>query len=317
MRSDRERSVGKLFSGKGERMRVLSFGSLNIDTVYHVDHIVMPGETISSTGIDVNCGGKGLNQSIALARAGAVVWHAGLIGEDGAFLIEALQDAGVETELIGKTSGKSGNALIQVDSGGQNSIVLFGGANQKVGEAYIRKVLSHFEAGDVLLIQNEISSLSTLIALASKKRMLICFNPSPMEEKLSRFDYSDISMLFVNEVEGGQITGKKDPQEIMSALEKRFPRTKIVLTLGGDGAMFSAGPGTKRIIQKAWSVQAVDTTAAGDTFTGYFITEYYEHGSAEEALRVASAASAIAVSRPGASVSIPGKKETMEWMRNH
>ena len=295
-------------------MKILSFGSLNIDTVYHVDHIVMPGETISSTGIDVNCGGKGLNQSIALSRAGARVWHAGMVGDDGAMLLEALEEAGVNTSLIRKVDGKSGNALIQVDAGGQNSIVLFGGANRRIDEAYIREVLEHFDEGDILLIQNEISSLDILTDLAAKKGMKICFNPSPMEEYLQSFDYSSIDLLFVNEVEGGQITGKSRAEEIMEILEEHFPQTKVVLTLGSDGAVFSGGK--QRISMPAFRVQAVDTTAAGDTFTGYFITHYYGGNSPEEALRIAGAASAIAVSRPGASVSIPGKEETIEWLKN-
>lgn len=295
-------------------MKVLSFGSLNIDTVYHVDHIVMPGETISSTGIDVNCGGKGLNQSIALARAGVDVWHAGLVGEDGGMLLRALEDAGVHTELVERIDGRSGNALIQVDAGGQNSIVLFGGANRRVDEACIRRVLSHAEEGDILLIQNEISSLDTLVRLAAEKGMRICFNPSPMEDSLRGFDYSAIDLLFVNEVEGAQITGRSQAEEIMDALEERFPQTKVVLTLGSEGAMFSGGG--RRVFVPAHRVHAVDTTAAGDTFTGYFIAGYYfyKEGAAEDALKTASAASAIAVSRPGASVSVPTRQETLEWI---
>ena len=300
---------------KGRKnMKILSFGSLNIDTVYHVDHIVMPGETISSSGIDVNCGGKGLNQSIALSRAGAQVWHAGMVGDDGAMLLKALEEAGVNTSLIRRVDVKSGNALIQVDAGGQNSIVLFGGANRRIDEAYIREVLEHFDEGDVLLIQNEISSLDILVNLAAKKGMKICFNPSPMEEQLKSFDYSAIDLLFVNEVEGGQITGKSEAEEIIRCLEEHFPQTKVVLTLGSEGAVFSCGG--ERTTVPAFRVQSVDTTAAGDTFTGYFITLYYEGSSPEEALRKASAASAIAVSRPGASVSIPGREEMLKWLES-
>ena len=135
-----------------------------------------------------------------------------------------------------------------------------------------------------------------------------------MDEKLRDFDYSAIDLLFLNEVEGEQITGKKDAQDIMGALEERFPGTKTVLTLGSEGAMFSDGRGGERITEKAWRVDAVDTTAAGDTFTGYFISEYYRSFHAQEALRIAGAASAIAVSRPGASVSIPSKEETLQWL---
>lgn len=294
------------------KMRVLSFGSLNIDTVYHVDHIVMPGETIPSSGIDVNCGGKGLNQSIALSKAGLEVWHAGLIGDDGGILLDALKNAGVNTDLVKQVDGKSGNALIQVDANGQNSIVLFGGANRRIDESFINEVLENFGEGDILLIQNEISSLDTLVKLAAQKGMLICFNPSPMDESLKEFDYSVIDMLFLNEVEGEQITGYADPEQIMSALEERFPNTKVVLTLGSKGAVFSCN--RQRTSREVYRVKAVDTTAAGDTFTGYFISSYYQDGSAAEALKIASAAAAMAVSRPGASISIPYRSETLEWL---
>lgn len=291
-------------------MKVLSFGSLNIDSVYHVDHIVTPGETLSSDTVQVNCGGKGLNQSIALAKAGLEVWHAGMVGDDGGILLQTLESAGVRTDLIRTINGKSGNALIQVDKDGQNSIVLYGGANRCIDPAYVDEVLANFEEGDLLLIQNEISSLEYLIHQAAAKKMEICFNPSPMDAQLQRFDYSAVSMLLLNEVEGRQITGEKETEKILDILEKRFADMKIVLTLGSEGAVFSHG-GTKRS-QPAFPVEAVDTTAAGDTFTGYFIAEFYRGKEASEALRTAACAASVAVSRPGAAVSIPLYREVAE-----
>lgn len=293
-------------------MKVLSFGSLNIDTVYHVDHIVMPGETISSESVQTNCGGKGLNQSIALAKAGMEVWHAGMVGEDGNILFQALEAAGVKTSLIRRIKEKSGNAVIQVEKGGQNSIVLYGGANCCIDSAYVDEALKNFEAGDILVIQNEISSLEYLIHQASERKMEICFNPSPMDAQLQSFDYSVISMLLLNEVEGRQITGETESGKILEVLEKRFTDTKIVLTLGSEGAVFSCKGA--RQYQAVFPVKVIDTTAAGDTFTGYFISEYYRSKNIVHALKTAACAAAIAVSRAGAASSIPLHHEVIEQM---
>ena len=116
-------------------MKIINMGSLNLDNVYQVRNIVRPGETISSTGMEVHCGGKGLNQSIALAKAGMEVYHAGIVGTaDGDMLIQALEDAHVNTSLIKRIEGKSGHCIIQVDENGQNCIVLHGGANHAFTE---------------------------------------------------------------------------------------------------------------------------------------------------------------------------------------
>ena len=118
-------------------MRVVNFGSLNIDYVYRVDHFVRPGETMSAKSLQVQCGGKGLNQSVALARAGVETWHAGLIGPEGRFLKETLDRAGVHTRFVEETAGSTGHAIIQVDSTGQNSILLHDGANGRLTPEFV------------------------------------------------------------------------------------------------------------------------------------------------------------------------------------
>ena len=140
-------------------MKILNFGSINIDYVYSVDHIVQPGETIKGLDRNVFCGGKGLNQSIALANAKADVTHAGLIGEDGGMLLEALNAAEVHTDLIKTVKGSSSHTVIQVDRSGQNSILFFAGDNLAIKEDYIDEVIEKFEPGDYLLLQNEIGSI--------------------------------------------------------------------------------------------------------------------------------------------------------------
>ena len=270
-------------------MKILCFGSLNLDHVYRVHAIVRPGETISSLGVETHCGGKGLNQSIALAKAGAPVWHAGAVGEDGQALIRRLQNASVHTDLIEHLDGPNGSCVIQVDDEGQNSIVLFGGTNQRIDRAYVDEVFAHFEKGDLVLLQNEISCLKELMTM----------------------DLSAVSFFILNEVEGGDLTGETDPDRILKGLEERYPKAETVLTLGGNGSCFHGKGQTIR--QMAYPAQAIDTTAAGDTFTGYFIADYYASGDAAHALDLASRASAIAVTRPGAADSIPLRSEVEAW----
>ena len=133
-------------------MRVVNFGSLNIDYVYRVDHFVRPGETMSAQSLQVQCGGKGLNQSVALVRAGVETWHAGLIGPEGRFLKETLARVGVHTRFVEETAGSTGHAIIQVDSNGQNSILLHDGANGRLTPEFVTAVLDQFSAGDAVLL---------------------------------------------------------------------------------------------------------------------------------------------------------------------
>ena len=146
-------------------MEILSFGSLNIDNVYCVEYIVKPGETISSKELKLYPGGKGLNQSVALAKAGVPVYHAGNVGEDGGMLMEYCTEYGVDTRLIRKVKTPTGNAMIQVSDTGENSIVLFRGANFENDIEYIKQVLGNFTAGDYLILQNEINCLKEVIEI--------------------------------------------------------------------------------------------------------------------------------------------------------
>ena len=219
-------------------MKVLSFGSLNIDSVYKVDHIVAPGETQLSFEINENCGGKGLNQSIALARAGASVWHAGMVGNDGDILIKKCTENGINVDFIKKTEGRSGHTIIQVDKNGNNSIILYGGANRSMTVDFIDEVLSHFESGDILILQNEINLLDVIIDKAYKRKMKIVLNPSPFDKALLKCDMSKISYFILNEIEGHQMTGKTTPEEILKEIQLKYPESKIVLTLGEKGSVY-------------------------------------------------------------------------------
>lgn len=296
-------------------MKVLNIGSMNLDYVYQVDHIVQPGETISSGGMNIFLGGKGMNQSIALAKAGVEVYHGGMIGEDGQPFLDACKEYGVKDEYIRKVSGKTGHTIIQIDKDAQNCILLFGGANQMLTEDYIDEVLAGFEEGDILLLQNEVNNVAYMVDKAYDKGMQIALNPSPFDDKLDAVDMSKISIFLLNEIEGGQITGLSDPEEILADMCKRFPHAKIVLTLGSDGAVYAEDGKTYH--QPIFKVQAVDTTAAGDTFTGYFLAGLVEGMPVEQTLKMSAKASSIAVTRQGAVPSIPYRKEVEEALRNN
>lgn len=290
-------------------MKVLNFGSLNLDYVYQVDHIIIPGETQATKSRNTFCGGKGLNQSIALAKAGIPVYHAGQIGEEGDILLETCKANGVNTEFIKKVPGPSGHTVIQVDKNGQNSILLFGGSNRSITREFVDSVLANFEKGDILLLQNEVNELDYIIDSAYEKGMMIILNPSPYDSALDACDLSKVSLFLVNEIEGFQITGEKEPEKILAKIKEVYPKAKIVLTLGGDGSVYQDETGIYR--QGIFKVKAVDTTAAGDTFTGYFISSILDGTPVEEGLKLAAKASAIAVSRPGATDSIPLREEVM------
>lgn len=291
-------------------MKILNFGSLNLDHVYSVGHIVRPGETILSDRLESGCGGKGLNQSIAVSRAGGSVFHAGKIGPDGHLLREALENAGVNTDFLSQSSLPTGHAIIQVDRNGQNSIVLYSGANHDIDEPYLNWVLSHFQAGDLLMLQNEISNMPEIMQAAHARGMQIALNPSPISKDLLEYPLNDVKWFLLNEIEGEALTGKTTPQGIADSLLGRYPGSAVVLTLGRSGVHYQEAERTVR--HGVYRVDPIDTTAAGDTFTGFFIAGVSQKLKMEEILRRASVASSLAVSRKGASQSIPSLEEVLQ-----
>lgn len=299
-------------------MKVLNFGSLNLDHTYQVPHIVAPGETLTSLGLAIHPGGKGLNQSVALAKAGAEVFHAGQIGEDGEMLRKVCADSGADVRFIRNVETRTGNAIIQVDTNGQNCIILYPGANRCMDKSFIDEVLGAFSEGDYLLLQNEINNLPYIIDSAYAKGMKIILNPSPMDDQVLACDLSKISMFILNEVEAGQLTGEKDPAKVLASMQAKFPEAEIVLTLGAEGSVYAgkgSDPATKIIPQKIYPCHAVDTTGAGDTYTGYFIAEYLKEQDPVRALSIASMAASIAVSREGAASAIPEREEVLQRLQ--
>jgi len=288
-------------------MRLLNFGSLNIDYVYRVDNFLKPGETKAALSRTVFAGGKGLNQSIALARAGLKPVHAGKIGAEGRFLVDKLTCEGVDVSRIEVSEKASGHTVIQVDDAGRNCILLYGGANRDIDAAYIDRALEGFGKRDFLLLQNEISSMADIIEAGWQRGMTIAMNPSPCDAAVASYELEKVGVFLLNELEAAELAGVSNPLEAALALSKRYPDATVVVTLGAEGSLcVQAGDVTR---QKAYPVKAVDTTAAGDTFTGYFLAGLLEGKPLSEVLDLAARAASICVTRPGASDSVPRRAE--------
>lgn len=296
---------------EGEYMRVLNFGSLNLDYVYGVNHFVRPGETLAASSRSVKAGGKGLNQSVALARAGVPVWHAGCLGTGGGMLKAILEENGVNTELLLPVEEMQGHTVIQVASDGENSILLYGGSNRCIPETHVRQVMSRFDRGDWLVLQNEISKLPLIVKMAYEKGMHIALNPSPCDRAIENLDLSALDWILVNEIEAEQITGETEPGRVWEKLHEQYPSLSLLITLGSRGSVAYriTGGVIEMHREAAVRITAVDTTAAGDTYTGYFIAGLTAGRSLAECMNLASRAAAVTVTRPGAAESIPWKKE--------
>lgn len=290
-------------------MKVLNIGSMNLDHVYTVDHIVEPGETQSSTQLQLFLGGKGMNQSVALAKAGVEVYQGGMIGADGSVFLDACREYGIHADYIRTVDAPTGHTIIQIDKNAQNCILLYGGANQTLTEAYVDEVIGQFAAGDILLLQNEVNLMPYIVERGYAQGMKIVLNPSPFDDKLKAVDMTKISLFLLNEIEGFQLTGCREPDAIIDSIRARFPHASVVLTLGSDGAVYADQ--SSKHFQPIFPVKAVDTTAAGDTFTGYFIAGLAQGMEIPDILRMSAKASSIAVSRAGAVPSIPYRDEVI------
>lgn len=288
-------------------MKILNFGSCNVDYVYSLDHIVNAGETETTNNLSTFPGGKGLNQSIAMARAGIKVYHAGCIGADGEILTDILLENNVDTSFIKYTEEKNGHAIIQVSADGENSIFLYPGSNEMITKEHIDSVLKNFSKGDILLLQNEINNLNYIIKKAYEIGMCIILNPSPINEKIFEIDFNMLSYIILNEGEAQAISKKSEPEDSLIYFKNTYPNIKVMLTLGKNGCIFQDE--NQKVFHPIFEVKPVDTTAAGDTFTGYFVEGVTKNRPIKETLRLSSCASAIAVSKNGAAPSIPFMKD--------
>ncbi len=293
-------------------MKILVFGSFNIDHVYMLEHLPEKGETLYCSDYGVHVGGKGLNQALAFKKAGADVYAAGKVGRtDGAYLTGYLADAGVDVCSVSDASDYSGHTIIEVDPSGQNQMILFGGANREITREECDRVLSEHRDADLIMTEYETSEVEYMLRKAHEAGIRTAMNPSPFVDELRSFPYEYVDIIIVNEFEGNSISGCSDEYAAVRALYE-LNHGIVIMTLGAKGALYFDG--TEPVFVPAFSSKAVDTTGAGDTFTGYCIYSLLEGKNPHEALRIGSAASAIEITRPGAAETIPDRAEVDEFL---
>lgn len=285
-------------------MDVINIGSLNLDWVYQVPHFVQPGETLSALSYNEYVGGKGLNQSIALARAGCKVAHVGAIGHNGEILLQALKKDGVNTDFVSMLDGPSGHAIIQVSPQGENSIVIFPGTNQQIKLEDIKQAFAAFPDAKAVLLQNETNATADIIRLAKQAGKHVVYNPAPMLPTVGELPLDLVDVLILNQIEAQRLSGENSVAKQCKAMHDRWPHLIIVLTQGSYGITVGIN-GNSQHYAAVPVQQVVDTTAAGDTFIGYFMAEYLHTENIANAVSLAAKAASFCITQAGAAQSIP------------
>lgn len=291
--------------------KVLNFGSINIDHVYKLPHFVRPGETLTCNEFFLTPGGKGANQSMALALSGIEVFHAGRIGKDGIHVKNLLEESGVDTRFIEIDENEAtGHAVIQLNTYKENAIFIYPGANRLQDESRFESVISYFNPGDILLLQNEINGINKLIELGKKNGMIVCLNPAPMDSHLRNTRLDEVDLLILNEVEAEDLTQETRYEEMLETLREEYPHMEILITMGEEGVYYE---GESEVYLPAIQTQVIDTTAAGDAFIGYFLASRIHNKGIEESLTTAIKAASLCIQKTGALRSIPTWEEVIAY----
>ena len=288
-------------------MTIYNLGSINIDHVYRLTALPRAGETISSQGYALGLGGKGANQSVAAARAGARVQHLGAMGTGDGWVLDKLAAAGAGTDAISRLEGvATGHAIILVDGGGENSIILHGGANHALPPALLERDLAGIGPGDILMLQNETNLQAEAAARAHAAGARVIYSAAPFEIEPLRAVLPHVTILAVNEVEA---------RDTFAAFGEDLPVAGMLITRGAEGAEYRDLRSGQVWHQPAFKVKAVDTTGAGDCFAGWFAAGLSRGEDPQTALRHASAAAAIQVTRKGAGDAMPDRAEVMAFLK--
>ena len=288
-------------------MKILNFGSINQNYVYRVEHIAGPGETIAAESFDILPGGKGANQSVAIARAGGKVFHAGQVGKDAEWIVDKLRFNGVDTRHIAVCDSPSGHAVAQVDKKGLDSSVVFPGCNRETERSQIDEVMDNFDDRTILLFQNEVGEIPYLMEKGRERGMTVCFNASPFEKSVLDYPMDLVDILVVNETEAEGVVGNESAYETFEKWNEMSTDIEIIVTRGKSGLIYYSSGG--RIEMPAFATIPADATAAGDTFIGYYLTYRSPERDVRDTLKIAARAAAICVSRRGAMDAIPKKDE--------
>lgn len=286
-------------------MAVFTLGSINIDHVYQVPHLARPGETIAASNYSMGLGGKGANQSVAAAKAGAKVFHIGAVGREMGWALEELAGYGVDVSNVIQLKSATGHAIIQVDPAAENAIIIFPGANRLITESHVSRALASARPDDLFLMQNETSAQSPAVRLAADMGIRVLYSPAPFELAPLKDVIPFASLLMMNEGEAA---------EMISALGT-MPDCDVIITKGADGVEWHSQNATPLFFD-SFNVSAIDTTGAGDCFAGFIAAALDTGLPPEQALRRASAAAALQVTRPGAAAAMPSGSEVDEFLEN-
>ena len=287
-------------------MTIYNLGSINIDHVYRLAALPRAGETISSLDHALGLGGKGANQSVAAARAGAQVRHLGAMGTGDDWVLDMLGAAGIDTGAVARLDGvATGHAIILVDAEGENSIILHGGANRALPAGLVTGGLATIGPGDILMMQNETTLQAEAAAHARAAGARVIYSAAPFEIEALRAVLPHVSILAVNEVEA---------RDTFAAFGEALPIAGLLITRGAKGAEYRDLETGRIWEQPAFRVQAVDTTGAGDCFAGWFAAGLSRGEDIATTLRNASAAAALQVTRKGAGNAMPTRAEVAAFL---
>ncbi|MDQ2090412.1 ribokinase [Marimonas arenosa] len=284
-------------------MTIFNLGSINVDHFYSVPHLPTPGETLPATTYSTGLGGKGANQSVAAALAGAPVIHIGSVGPDGAPMVARMRAFGVDCAHVSQVDTPTAHAIINVDPAGENAIVIFSGANQEQSLTHLESAISAASQGDMLMLQNETDLQLEAARLARAAGLFVIYSAAPFSAAAVEAVMPHVDLLVMNAVEAGQLT-----KALRCGLTD-LPVPHLLITKGADGSTWHDLQRGRDLDVAAFRVTPVDTTGAGDCFIGYVAAGLNEGLSPEKAMRLGAAASAIQVTRPGTADAIPARHE--------
>ena len=285
---------------------IWNLGSINADNFYHLSHLPGAGETLAAERFHQGLGGKGANMSVAAARAAARVSHIGAVGADGNWAVERLLEYGVETQHIATVDTATGHANINVDAQGENNIVLFAGANHAITDQMIGAALTEASPRDFLLMQNETCGQAFAAETAKTLGLRLAYTAAPFSAAAVEAVLEHVDLLVLNAVEAEQLS------EAMGQHIDALPVADVVITLGGDGCRWVSKKAKKDKTYPTYNVDVVDTTGAGDTFTGYLVAALDRGMEMPEAIDLATRAGALMVSREGTADVIPDLKDIQD-----
>lgn len=288
-------------------MTIFNLGSINADLVYRVPHMPGPGETLAVRSFRRGLGGKGANMSVAASRAAAHCVHIGAVGRDGAWAIERLLEYGVDTRHARVLDKATGHAVIAVDDRGENSILIHAGANHAITEEHVAAALGEAEAPDIFVTQNETSAQRKAAEMASARGMRVAYAAAPFEAEAVQALLPLLDLLVLNAVEAQQL------QVATGQGPDALPVRDVIVTLGAEGARWHNTDSGETRHFPAIPVRPVDTTGAGDTFTGYVIAGLDRGLPMAQAIGQAMTAAAIMVTRPGTADVIPDLKDILDF----